>query len=288
MDKLKMNLKGKDALNECIRLWRLNNTFKGRIVEHDRILIPDDSFRTMSDEAWDYFVSHSGCGTAICGYGQQRAYFQFMPRGTAWSYGRGEVSNTREKEFRRTEHGRAIYDNAPEGAKRFYRRGQTYSEKPIYDLYRTLDDTSWYYIIAHAETEHLKADLDDIRAHMQEQPKGTNMFWWRGRHRPKNKDSFNKVKMRKIAEELALAKMGYGDGRMWFTEEKCHDMTLAEMRRSGLKALAMDLPEKGYESNNFFFRGPFWDLHYWDESSRKRFIKTVHEMWEEEKKGSAQ
>lgn len=114
------------------------------------------------------------------------------------------------------------------------------------------------------------------------------MFWWRGRHRPKNKDSFNKVKVRKIAEELALAKMGYGDGRMWFTEEKCHDMTLAEMRRSGLKALAMDLPEKGYASNDFFFRGPFWDLRYWDESSRRRLIKTVHEMREEEKKGSVQ
>ena len=281
MDKLKMNLKGKDALNECIRLWRLNNTFKGRIVEHDRILIPDDSFRTMSDEALDYFVSHSGCGAAICGNGQQRAYFQFMPKGTPWLYGMGDVPKARETEFRRTEHGRAIYDNAPEGAKRFYRRGPGYGEKPVYDLYRTLDDTSWYYIIAHAETEHLKADLDDIRAHMQEQPKGTNMFWWRGRHRPKNKDSFSKPTMRKIVEELALAKMGYGGGRMWFSEEKCREMTLADMRRSGLKALAMDLPTKGYGSNDFFFRGPFWDMHYWDESSRKRFIKAVHEMYNE-------
>ena len=118
MDKSKTNLKGRDALDECIRLWRINQTFQGRIVEHDRILIPDDSFRTMDDEAWDHFVSHSGCGAAICGNGLQRAYFQFMPRGTAWLYGRGDVQETRETEFRRTEHGRAIYDNAPEGAKR--------------------------------------------------------------------------------------------------------------------------------------------------------------------------
>ena len=283
MDKSTMRLKGKDALNECIRLWRLNNTFKGRIVEQERILIPADSFRAMDDESWDYFVASSGCGAAICGNGQQRAYFQFMPRGTAWAYGRGDVSKAREKEFHRTKRGRAIYDNAPEGAKQFYRRGPGYGEAPIYDLYRTLDNASWDWIIAHAETEHLKTDLADIRAHMQGQPKGTNMFWWRGRYRPKDKDSFNKAKMRKIAEELAIAKMGYGGGRMWFKAEKCRNMTLAEMRRSGLKALAMDLPEKGYESNNFFFRGLFWDLHYWDESSRERLIETVHEIREEEK-----
>ena len=279
MDKSKMNLKGRDALDECIRLWRLNNTFKGRIVAHGRVS-SGSSLRTMDDEAWDYFVSHSGCGAAICGNGQQRAYFQFMPRGTAWLYGRGDVPKVREKEFRRTEHGRAIYDNAPEGAKRFYRRGPSYSEKPIYDLYRTMDDASWDYIIAHAETEHLKSDLADIRAHIQGQPKGTNMFWWRGRHRPKNANSFDENQMRNILEELALAKMGYDDGRRWFTE-KCRNMTLADMRRSGLKAFAMDLPLKGCGSNDFFFRGPFWDLHYWDESSRKRFIKTVHEMYNE-------
>ncbi len=283
MDKNKMNLKGRDALDECIRLWKLNNTFKGRIVDHGRVS-SGSTLRTMDDEAWDHFVSHSGCGAAICGNVQQRAYFQFMPRGTAWLYGRGDVSTVRETEFRRSEHGRAIYDNAPEGAKRFYRRGPGYSEKSVYDLYRTMGDDSWNYIIAHAETEHLKADLADIRAHMQGQPKGTNMFWWRGRCRPKDKDSFNKAKMRKMVKELALAKMGYGGGRMWFSEEKCRDMTLADMRLSGLKALAMDLPMKGYGSNDFFFRGPFWDLHYWDETSRKLFIKTVHEMWEEEKR----
>ena len=113
MDKNKMNLKGKDALNECILPWRLNDTFKGRIVEHDRIHIPDDSFRTMDDEAWDYFVSHSGCGAAICGYGHQQAYLQFMPRGMTWLFGRGDVPTVRETEFRRMEHGRTIYDNAP-------------------------------------------------------------------------------------------------------------------------------------------------------------------------------
>lgn len=281
MDRQKKNLKGRDALDECIRLWKLNDTFKGGIVEHGRTSMPDDTFRTMDDESWDYFVSHGGCGAAICGNGRQRAYFQFMPKGTAWMYGRGDVPEARETELRRTEYGRTIYDNAPEGAKRFYRRGPGYSEKPIYDLYRTMDDASWDYIIAHAETVHLKDDLADIREHMQGQPKGTNMFWWRGRHRPKNKDSFDKAMMRKIAEELALAKMGYGDGRMWFTEEECHGMTLAEMRRSGLKALAMDLPKDGNGGNDIFFRGLFWDMHYWDESSRKRFIKTIHEMYNE-------
>ena len=39
------------------------------------------------------------------------------------------------------EHGRAIYDNAPEGAKLFYQRGlggSEYSEKTVYDHYRTM------------------------------------------------------------------------------------------------------------------------------------------------------
>ena len=48
---------------------------------------------------------------------------------------------------------------------------------------------------------------------------------------------------------------------------------------SGLKALAMDLSKVGYGSTNFFFRGPFWDLRYWDEASRKRFVGVIHEMW---------
>ena len=124
----------------------------------------------------------------------------------------------------------------------------------------------------------------DIREHMQGQPDGTNMFWWRGRHRPKNADSFDENQMRKILEELALAKMGYDGGRRWFTEQ-CRDMTLADMRRSGLKALCLDMPKTGYGSGNFFFRGPFWDLHYWDESSRKRLVDAAHAMWAEENQG---
>lgn len=104
------------------------------------------------------------------------------------------------------------------------------------------------------------------------------MFWWRGRHRPMNADSFDEAKMREIAAELALAKIGYDDGRMWYTDECCN-MTLAAMRTSGLKALYLDLPKEGYGSDNFFFRGPFWDLHYWYESSRKRFVDVVHKMW---------
>ena len=55
----------------------------------------------------------------------------------------------------------------------------------------------------------LKADLADIREHMQGQPEGTKMFWWRGRHRPMHADSFDEAKMREIAAELALAKMGW-------------------------------------------------------------------------------
>ena len=124
----------------------------------------------------------------------------------------------------------------------------------------------------------LKADLADIREHMQGQPEGTNMFWWRGRHRPMHADSFDEAKMREIAAELALAKMGYDDGRMWYTDEY-RDMTLEAMRLSGLKALYIDLPKEGHGSANFFFRGPFWDLHYWDESSRGRFVDVVHKMW---------
>lgn len=86
------------------------------------------------------------------------------------------------------------------------------------------------------------------------------------------------AKMREIAAELALAKMGYDDGRMWYTDE-CRDMTLEVMRISGLNALCLDLPKEGHGSANFFFRGPFWDLHYWDESSRRRFVDVVHKMW---------
>lgn len=171
--------------------------------------------------------------------------------------------------------------SAPKGVKLFYQRGLNgieYGEKPVYDHYRMMDDVSWDYIIAHAETTPLKADLADIREHMQGQPEGTNMFWWRGRHRPMHADSFDEAKMREIAAELALAKMGYDDGRMWYTDE-CRDMTLEAMRLSGLKALYIDLPKEGHGSANFFFRGPFWDLHYWDESSRGRFVDVVHKMW---------
>lgn len=38
-------------------------------------------------------------------------------------------------------------------------------------------------------------------------------------------------------------------------------MTLTDMFWNGLMALATDLPKDGYGSNDFFFRGPFWDLH---------------------------
>ena len=262
------------------------------------MLEPDSSYCLMDDESWDYFISTRGCGAAICGYGQQRAYIQFMPRGTKWLYMRekslagakrrlprtmNDVAKSRVAEFRRTKRGRAIYDNAPEDAKLFYQRGLgggAYSEDTVYSHYRIMDDASWDYVIAHAESAHLKEDLADIREHMQGQPEGTNMFWWRGRHRPKNVDSFDEAKMREIAGELALAKMGYDNGRRWYTDE-CRDMTLADMQRNGLKALCLDVPKDGYGSAGFFFSGMFWDLHYWDESSRRRFVNIVHKMWAE-------
>ena len=302
MAKDRMTIKGKEALAECVRMWRLNDTFNGEIVKRGRVFCPGDKSCMWDDESWDRLISSAGCGAAICGYGQQRAYVQFMPQGTKWLYMRNKaltaaknvlpkdmtnVAKSRVAEFRRTKHGRAIYDNAPEGAQLFYQRGlggSEYGEKPVYDHYRIMDDASWDYIIAHAETEHLKDDLADIREHMQGQPDGTNMFWWRGRHRPKNGSSLDENQMRKILEELALAKMGHDGGRKWFTDE-CRNMTLAEMRRNGLKALYLDLPKEGYGSANFFFRGPFWDLHYWDESSRKRLVDTVHAMWAEMEHG---
>ena len=43
--------------------------------------------------------------------------------------------------------------------------------------------------------------------------------------------------------------------------------------------IELDLPKEGYGSANFFFRGPFWDLHYWDPTSQKRFVDVVHKMW---------
>ncbi len=296
MDRTMRGVKGVEALEECIKMWRLNRTSPAQRRKRGRIQEPPGGFCSMDDETWDHVISTRGCGATICGYGQQRAYVQFMPKGTKWLYMREKeliaakdslpndmtnVAKSRVAEFRRTKRGRAIYGNAPKGAKLFYQRGLNgieYGEKPVYDHYRMMDDASWNYIIAHAETVPLKADLADIRKHMQGQPEGTNMFWWRGRHRPMNADSFDEAKMREIAAELALAKMGYDDGRMWYTNE-CRDMTLEAMRLSGLKALYLDLPKEGYGSANFFFRGPFWDLHYWDPTSQKRFVDVVHKMW---------
>ena len=174
------DIRGVEALEECVKIWRLNRT--SPVIRRQG---PDGCSRTMGDEEWDYFISTRGSGAAICGYGQQRAYIQFMPKGTAWAYkldktlaaakrslpkDMTDVARSRVAEFRRTKHGRAIYDNAPDGAKLFYQRGldgNEYSEEPIYSHYRTMDDASWNYIIAHAETPPLKTDLADIRQHMQ-------------------------------------------------------------------------------------------------------------------------
>ena len=34
-------MKGKEALDECIRTWQLNDTFNGTAVNHGRMLSPD-------------------------------------------------------------------------------------------------------------------------------------------------------------------------------------------------------------------------------------------------------
>ena len=132
------DIKGVEALEECIKMWRLNRTSPTQRRKRGRIQGPPGGFCSMDDETWDHVIS------------------------------------TR---------------SAPKGAKLFYQRGLNgieYGEKPVYDHYRMMDDVSWDYIIAHAQTIPLRADLAAIREHMHGQPEGTNMFWWRGRYRPMN------------------------------------------------------------------------------------------------------
>lgn len=132
------DIKGVEALEECIKMWRLNRTSPAQRRKRGRIQEPPGGFCSMDDETWDHVISTRGCGAAICGYGQQRAYVQFMPKGTKWLYMREKeliaakdslpndmtnVAKSRVTEFRRTKRGRAIYDSAPKGAKLFYQRG---------------------------------------------------------------------------------------------------------------------------------------------------------------------
>lgn len=287
-------VKMSDELKECVRLWNLNKC-TGPSQEKWRVISRGGNALTFDDEDWDSKIANGGSSPCIIGLATQRSYLQFMPSGTDIFYDRDEklireplpeflsnapesahwVMKTRIAEFRRTAEGREIYDNAPEGAKRFYARDA--NTRNHYDIYREMDDASWDYVIAHARTEHLKEDLADIREHMQGQSEGTNMFWWRGRFRPKNKDSFDMAKMKEIVSEYSLATIGH------FSEyyaKKNGDLSLEELRKLGLAVLFRQLNYSCnyYHNRGFFFRGPFWDLHYWDDSSRDRFMGAMREM----------
>ena len=286
-----------EQLKECVRLWNLNCTTPAQ--EAQRIISrPNDNSRTRDDESWDCIVAQATCFANALGRGMARVNFQFLPAGTDFRYycnpeltreplpeflsnmpaASHQFMQTRIAGFRSTAHGRELYDNAPEGAKRFYARNTNC--RSFYDIYREMDDASWDYVIAHAETDHLKEDFADIRKHMQGRDEGTNMFWWRGRHRPKNKDSFDRAKMKEIVDELSLAIIGKDGGEEGFVE-RLGGLSREELRKRGLVALA-DL----CECRRTFFCGKlFWDLHYWDEASRNRFLSVAREMAAEDRLG---
>lgn len=142
-----------------------------------------------SDRAWDRVLGDAGCFASALGRASARFFLQFMPPGTKWAYWTRPQSGIagghvrlRVGEFRRTARGRAVYDAAPEDAKRFYSRcvgnATLLDPRQVYDLYRTMDDASWDYILAHAWTPAQRKDLSDARTHMQGHPAGTKMFWW--------------------------------------------------------------------------------------------------------------
>ena len=70
-------LTGEDALSECIRLWRLNDTFKGQIADHGRTS-SGSSLRTMDDESWDYVLANAGHAEAL-GLYRARSEMQGKP-----------------------------------------------------------------------------------------------------------------------------------------------------------------------------------------------------------------
>ena len=153
---------------------------------------------TWSDADWEKRLRAAGCFAAALSCASARFYLHHRPPGTKWAYWNApELVHAAEQEegvsdrhvrlrlaeFRRTPIGRATYDAAPADAQRFYRReagdGNPLDSRLIYDLYRTMDDASWDYLLAHAWTPAQRADLADIRAHMQGRPSGTQMFWWK-------------------------------------------------------------------------------------------------------------
>ena len=143
-----------------------------------------------SDREWERVLRDAGCFASALGRASARFFLQFMPPGTEWAYWtkplpgiHGSRVRVRVAEFRRTPPGRAVHDAAPRDAKHFYLRcvgnANPLDPRPIYDLYRTMDDASWDYILAHAWTPAQRDELADTRAHMQGRPAGTKMFWWR-------------------------------------------------------------------------------------------------------------
>lgn len=114
-----------------------------------------------SDWEWDKVLRDAGCFASALGRALARFFLQFMPLGTEWAYWtkplsgiHGSRGRVRVAEFRRPPPSRAVYDAAPGATKRFYRRcvgnANPLDPRPIYDLYRTMGDASWDYILAHA------------------------------------------------------------------------------------------------------------------------------------------
>jgi hypothetical protein len=154
--------------------------------------------QVKGDAFWEKLRGKAGCFASAMSRASARTFLQFMPPGTKWSYWtvpetqreaaklKGlptKWARLRVAEFRRTAQGRRVYDGAPEGAKQFYQRSISSDHplmaEPVYDLYRTMDDASWDYILEHARTKTLRQELKETRAHMQGQPEGTKMFWWK-------------------------------------------------------------------------------------------------------------
>ena len=142
---------------------------------------------TWSDGKWDKVLRDADCFASALGRASARFFLQFMPPGTKWSYWTDSSLERlaarlegipdrhirlRLAEFRRTPLGRATYDAAPADAQRFYARnagtGNFLDYRPIYDLYRTMDDASWDYILAHAWTQTQCETFAEIRARAQD------------------------------------------------------------------------------------------------------------------------
>lgn len=280
------------ALAECARMRELNPDRPPTAPENQ-----DETHDTsLDDEAWDWFISRLHSVVCCCGFGTARAYNQYMPPGTKHNYefrsdvraaakalpgDWSDVARSRVAAIRRSKAGRALYDNAPPGAQLFYRRSPnpaaSKSEKYVYASYLDLDAADWDYLVAHAPDDRTRAEWADLRDHLLGQPVGTNPFWWRGRHRPRNVADFDDDRLRRIAREYALALMA--------GSEPLPDTTLDALLVQGLRRLrsALAVPKAA-----FFRKGPFWDTHYWDDETRQRFGETVRRMCRERSRQPAE